>query len=219
MRPLPRRPAPRPLPASASEPALTGNCPRHCRLNRFFSTVLPLTGPFNPHVFCSMVFLVTVFPTADWVPLTRNSIPAGFDVTVFFVTRLPVAKILMRIPARTAAGHQVVLDGVVGAREHEDADAIPGERVLPDHVIGRHAPDHDPPAPVVPEVVVPDRVAAAAGLKIDAVDVLDEFVPLDHDPGRRVGEHTRREVPDGAPEDGDAGPPGDVDPGAGAGRR
>ena len=164
-----------------------------------------------------MVFLVTVFPTADWVPLTRNSIPAGFDVTVFFVTRLPVAKMLIRIPARMACRHEVVFHGVVGPREDQNANAIPGERVLPDHVIGRHAPDHDPPAPVVPEVVVPDRVAAAAGLKIDAVDVLDEFVPLDHDPGRRVGEHTRPEVPDGAPEDGDIGPSGDVDPGAGAG--
>ena len=100
-------------------------------LKRFFSTVLPPTGPFNPHVFSSIVFLTTVFPTADWVPLTRNSIPAGFDMTVFFITRLPVAKILIRIPARMLADTRLSLDGVVDAREHEDANAIPCERVLP----------------------------------------------------------------------------------------
>ena len=44
----------------------------------------------------------------------------------------------------------------------------------------------------------------------------DEFVPLDHDPGGRVGEHAGPEVPDGAPEDGDIGPPGDVDSGTSA---
>ena len=32
-------------------------------------------------------------------------------------------------------------------------------------------------------------------------------------------QHARPEVPDGAPEDGDTGPSGDVDPGAGAGAR
>jgi hypothetical protein len=57
----------------------------------------------TPQLFIEIALPTTEFPVADPVGVTRNSTPAGFDVIQFSLTRLPLAKTLMRTPARLPA--------------------------------------------------------------------------------------------------------------------
>ena len=57
-------------------------------------------------MFIAIVFSTNVLPIAVSVAVTTNSMPTGFQVTVFSMTRFPVAMTFTRMPARPLAALQ-----------------------------------------------------------------------------------------------------------------
>ena len=118
---------------------------------------------------------------------------------------------------KAAAGDDVVLQCIVDASEHEDADAVPYEGVVLDVVVARVASEHDPACRVVAEFIVLDGVPDTSALEVDTFSVRYEGGALDHDIGRGVDAHGHREVPDGTARDRDVGSSGHGNTNAAAG--
>src|SRR6266540_2900347 len=92
-------------------------------------------------------------------------------------------------------------DEILDAGEDQDAYSITPERVFLDDVVRDAASQHDCPDRAVQERVLLDRVADAAGLKVDPFPVPAEFVVFDDDVARIHHAHCGLKVLDDASDD------------------